>query len=241
MESRTPEGSKLNRSKSMAPAVAALTVGLVLSIAAPVHATTTDVASEPTFEEVESDALAIYDVLAESADPEAAYANLSSEDLATLQSYFFVDEVTETISLTPEEAAPGTQPTTYTSMKAAEAAVAAAAKCYTGWAKFTGTAALGNGIWDVWVEGRWCGTPGSKVTSAAFLRSWSTIAAVGWRDGGLIASGKGITTNGLARIWAQRKMIFGTGGWDVQEARPCVRLTGYSDGYHVGGATCSVA
>jgi hypothetical protein len=77
-----------------------------------------------------------------------------------------------------------------------------------------------------------------RLSYTSFGRSWSTGTAVGRQDRGEIARGNGIS-GGVARIWAQRKMVFGTGGWDIQTIQQCSRINGNSSGGLSGDASCS--
>lgn len=93
-------------------------------------------------------------------------------------------------------------------------------------------------LYDIDTEGSWSGN-GTSATSASFSRSWSTIGVIGWRDAGQIDKGSGVV-GGQARIWAQRKMIFGAGGIDIQEYRPCLRLNGGGNGGKSQTVSCSI-
>lgn len=190
--------------------------------------------------QVKATALEVYAEVSTAADPEGAYAGLSKDDRAAFDAYFLPTTTTAAVNLTKTDSrgvAIGGQ-VEFNSQSAAMAAVAASTTCWIGTSKLTAHAALGNAIWDTWTEGKWCGN-GSSVSSAAFTRSWSTIAAVGWRDGGQIDSGSGIA-GGQARMWSQRKMIFGTGGWDVQTQQPCNRLNGNANGSVSQTGSCSI-
>lgn len=127
--------------------------------------------------------------------------------------------------------------TAFTSEGEARASIAVAGGCYTAQNKVTKRAAVGNAIWDVWVEGRYCSN-GSAVTSVSFSRTWATIAGPGWRDAGQVGKGAAIT-NGTAKIWGQRTMVLGAGGWDVQTVPQCVRAIGTAAATIRGDASCS--
>jgi hypothetical protein len=150
---------------------------------------------------------------------------------------------TTSIKLTPADSAAtvavlaGKVQTTFTSADEAWAAVAAASGCYTAQNKVTKKNAVNIALWDVWVEGRFCSN-GSSVTSVSFSRTWSTIAGYGWRDAGQIASGA-VITGGTAKIWGQRKMVLGSGGWDVQNVNQCARAIGTAAATIRGDASCS--
>ena len=113
-----------------------------------------------------------------------------------------------------------------------------ASGCWGTYTKATMRSTVGVALWDTFNEGTWCSN-GTSVTSASFGRSWSSIAAVGWRDAGQIGSGSGVSSN-QARIWSQRKMIFGTGGWDIQTMTPCNRLNGSASGGASFSESCSI-
>lgn len=189
---------------------------------------------------VENVALAVYEELSSAADPMQVYAGLATEEREAFEAYFLPAEADEAVTLTRVDASgkPVEAATTYLSEADAMDIVAASTSCWIGTSKYTMKAALGNAIWDTWTEGTWCGN-GSSVTSAAFSRSWSTIAAVGWRDAGQIGSGSGIA-GGQARMWSQRKMILGAGGWDVQTQQPCNRLNGGPSGGVSQTWSCSI-
>lgn len=212
--------------------------------------TQTEVKTSPTYtfktaENIPDTAKAVWDSISSSSDPEAAYDSLSDSDRAAFDSYMLPASSEETMTLTPADASAeaavssGEVQTQYSSMQEAKAATSASSSaCWIGNVKYTKKAAFGNAIWDTYTEGSWC-AKGSTITSAKYSRSWSTIAAIGWRDGGKIGSGSGITSN-KARIWSQRKMILGSGGWDVQRITPCVRLNGDSRGRTSFSEKCSI-
>ncbi len=192
-----------------------------------------------------STALTVYDALNSAANPRTAFNALSANDKAAFESYFLPATTEENVTLTPLDSAAtnavhaGTVALDYSSTEAASKALAAAGSgCWGNYVRDTAHAALGNAIWDTYTEGTWCYS-GSSVTSASFSRSWSTIAMVGWRDGGQLGAGSGVVSN-QARIWSQRKMIFGAGGWDIQTQEPCLRMNGSASGSTGASATCSI-
>ena len=188
-------------------------------------------------------ATAVWNRLEASSDPKAAYEALSTGDRAAFDAYLVPAASEESMTLQPMDSearaavASGSVKLKYSSSEQALSDLASTQGCWAGNARYTEKAALGNSLWDTYTEGTWCGS-GSSVTSASFSRSWSTIAAVGWRDGGQIGRGAGVS-NKQARIWSQRKMILGTGGWDVQTRTPCLRLNGTASGRTSITLTCS--
>lgn len=62
---------------------------------------------------------------------------------------------------------------------------------------------------------------------------------IGWRDAGQLGAGNGIS-GGEARIWGQRKMVLGAGGWDIQTKQPCTRVNGGRTGMYSMSLVCSV-
>ena len=227
-------------------AASALAIALAPALFTLTPATAAPASSEGEVDRVvESSALGIYGALDSAADPQAAFEALSPSDKEIFESYFLPATSVETIHITPlDEAARTAQRTgsvasTYLSaQEAKEATTLAVTGCWGSNSKITMHAAAGNAIWDTFTEGSWC-VSGSTVTSATFGNSWSSIAMIGWRDDGRIGSGTGVTGN-QARIWAQRKMVFGTGGWDVQTSLPCNRLSGTASGGASGLASCSI-
>jgi hypothetical protein len=192
-----------------------------------------------------STALTVYDALDSAANPQATFNALSANDKAAFESYFLPATTVEKVTLTPLDSTAmhavdtGAVALVYSSTEAASNAMAAAASgCWGNYVKSTAHAALGNAIWDTYTEGTWCYS-GSTVTSATFSRSWSTIAAVGWRDSGQLGAGSGVVSN-KAKIWSQRKMIFGSGGWDIQTQTPCLRMIGSASGGTTASSTCSI-
>ncbi|MCK2037296.1 hypothetical protein KZC51_14270 [Microbacterium sp. SSW1-49] len=185
-----------------------------------------------------------YELLDSSSDPLATFDALPLEDQIAFTDYFLpVDEVV-TVTLTPLDARSaaavksGTVGSDYASMAEAQSAVAAASGCWGGYVRRTAYSAANIGLYDIHTEGKWCGN-GTRATSATFSRSWSTIGVIGWRDAGQIDKGAGVY-GGQARIWAQRKMIFGAGGIDLQEYRPCLRLNGHGNGGKSLTVVCSI-
>jgi hypothetical protein len=234
------------RARGSVFAASALAIALAPALFTLTPATAATVSSEGKVDRaVESSALEIYETLDSAADPQAAFEALSPNDKERFESYFLPATAEETVHLAPLDAAArtvqrtGSVASTYTSAQhAKEATIQATAGCWGNTSKITMYAAAGNAIWDTFTEGSWC-VSGSTVTSATFGNSWSSIAAIGWRDDGKIGSGTGVTGN-QARIWAQRKLVFGTGGWDVQTSLPCNRLSGTASGGASYTATCSI-
>jgi len=215
-------------------------VGSVL-LASPVQAATPSASSSV---QSEAKALRIYDELNSAENSAAAYEALSAAERSAFDSYFLPARNEETVRLTPLDenarmaAQTGHVSTTYSSIQAAEDDVSSILGCWGTWAKNTQWAAAGNAIFDTFTEGTWCAN-GSTVTSATFNRSWSSIAAVGWRDAGQVGRGSGVVGN-RAKIWAQRKLILGVGGWDVQTQLPCTRLIGTAAASASGDRSCSI-
>lgn len=200
--------------------------------------------SSSTFEQTEAAALHVFDRVGSAADPSAAYNALSLDERSVFEAYFLPAESEETLLLTPLDSRAraasrvGEVGVRYSSIEAAEADVSSTLGCWGTWAKNTQRAAAGNAVFDTYTEGRWCGN-GSKVTSATFSRSWASIAALGWRDAGQTGRGSAVVGN-RAKIWSQRKMILGVGGWDIQTQLPCTRLIGTAAGKASGDRSCSI-
>lgn len=230
---------KMSRKMTAATVVGLAAVSLFYGGAA--NASTSPVESLSDAGSAEQVATDLYNELSSSRDPQQTYANFTAEERAAFDGYLLPAEASESYTLTQVDAAgePVAAAKTFSTESDAMASVAAAQACYVGTSKYTMHAALGNAIWDTWTEGVWCGN-GSSVTSANFTKSWTTIAAVGWRDGGQIASGSGIAAN-QARMWSQRKVILGAGGWDVQTQQPCNRLNGTAGGGASSTWSCSIA
>lgn len=190
-----------------------------------------------------SQAEALFHRLDTASDPAAAYRALPASEKATFDAYMLPATETTSVKLTPADSTAtaailtGKVQTAFTSDDEARAAVAAASGCYTAQNKVTKISGVGVALWDVWVEGRYCSN-GSSVTSVSFSRTWSTIAGYGWRDGGQLASGA-VITGGTAKIWGQRNMVLGTGGWDVQSVNQCARAIGTAAATIRGDASCS--
>lgn len=186
----------------------------------------------------------VYELLDASTDPQATFDALPTEEKAAFTDYYLPVDEEVTVSLTPldsgstEALRSGAVDSTYASTEDAQAAVAAASGCWGGYVKRTAYSAVNIGLYDVYTEGTWCGN-GTSATSASFSRSWSTIGVIGWRDGGQLAKGSGVVS-GQARIWAQRKMIFGAGGVDIQTYHTCLRLNGGGNGGKSQTVSCSI-
>jgi hypothetical protein len=202
-------------------------------------------AAEPTRQPSGQTADQVYEAIAESSDPSAAYAALTPAVRDEFDDRFLPATYSEEVQLSPvdepAEAAmrSGAVNAHYSSVGEATAHVSASTQgCWGSYVRATMKAAVGNALWDTYTEGTWCAS-GSKVTSATFSRSWSTIAALGWRDGGQLGKGAAIVS-GQARIWSQRKMILGAGGWDIQTSQPCVRMNGTSAGGKSTSLACSI-
>ncbi len=175
---------------------------------------------------------------------QVTFESLPAEDQAAFTDYYLPVSEKVSVTVTPLDASSaaaldeGTVSSEYASTEAAQTAVAAAKGCYGGYVKRTAYSAVNIALYDIYTEGSWCSN-GSSVTSASFSRSWSTIGVIGWRDAGQIGKGSGVVS-GQARIWAQRKMIFGAGGWDVQTYQPCLRLNGNASGGKTASTICSI-
>lgn len=195
---------------------------------------------QQSFAQEQTQALAIYEKMAISDDPEQAYNNLTAEERTVFSTYFFpVSQEGSTHLTRVSGQSPVMSNQFFRSSIEAMEVVAASNSCWIANSKYTALGGYGNAIWDTWTEGTWCGS-GGRVTTASFTHSWSTIAAIGWRDEGQIGSGSGIVNN-EARMWSQRRMVLGIGGWDLQNAQPCNRLNGYGDGAYSQTWSCSIA
>ncbi|WP_160482499.1 hypothetical protein [Clavibacter michiganensis] len=231
IHSRSPRGAQA--------AASALALIIVCGFAGPAEA-----ASRPSLDVPAglARADAIYAQIEASPHPEQAYAALADADKGVVRSYLLPATTTKAVSIAPTDAtaaravADGAVGTTFTSEDDAIIRTSAVGGCWTGTVKTTAHAPAGNAIWDVWVEGAWCAD--STVTSAAFHRSWATIAAPGWQDRGEIGSGAGFS-GGTAKIWAQRRMVFGAAGWDLQTTQQCARIIGNARGHVRGDLACS--
>ncbi|WP_143757318.1 hypothetical protein [Clavibacter michiganensis] len=189
---------------------------------------------------IENEATALYREMSSDADPKQVYAEFTDEERAVFDGYFLPSSFGSEFVLSRADSSgnPVGPSRTFSSEGAAMKQVAAASGCWVGTSKYTAYAALGNAVWDTWTEGSWCGN-GSSATSASTSRTWATIAAVGWRDGGTVAKGAGVA-GGEARMWGQHRLVFGTGGWDVQTQQPCNRLNGKGNGVVYQTWSCSI-
>lgn len=113
-----------------------------------------------------------------------------------------------------------------------------ATSCYTGRRDMTIKGGVNNDLVSYYHVGRWCVTNGS-VTSASISDYGGQPVSAGWRGGDRINSGQGVT-GGEGRSYSQFKFTFGTGGWDILEERPCVRVNGRSNATYTSGATCGI-
>ena len=227
---RVPLESTLIKSAKMVLAATAACLAMMATGIAPASASETHAS---VVESAES-SLALLD---KSENPEATYAALSSSEKQAFMDMYAPASTEETIRISPKDSkaralsAEGIQPKSY-------AAVAKAGGCWATYVKRTVKNNFNAGLFDVYVEGSWCSN-GTKVTSTSFARTWSTIGTIGWKDKGQIGKGNGIA-GGEGRIWGQRKMALGSGGWDVIEHRTCVRINGGKTGLYSGGTTCSI-
>ena len=96
---------------------------------------------------------------------------------------------------------------------------------------------FGSWLYRVTVSGGFC-TTGSYVYSSWFNGTWGETFWIGWRDGGQTYS-NAVISGGSARIVGQRAFYYGAGGWDVQSARPCVRVIGYWNGGTGADRSCN--
>lgn len=227
-------------------ALSALTLGCSLLTGA--AASPNQVLSEVRFDPQATDrgdlserAERVRQLLQTSPNAQRSFTALSDRDREAFALRFLPSETRTTVVLTAlpvphTEVPPAVR--TFDTVAEAMATVAASKKCYAGFAKFTAVAALGYALWDTFTEGKFCGN-GARVTSATFNRSWSSISSLGWRDTGQIGKGAGVV-NGQARIWSQRRMVFGAGGWDLQTWQPCVRINGKANGSAKTNFVCSI-
>ena len=232
----TAETPAFAEASSPSPAAAAHTP---LAVSAPRFFDTSTAGSGEllfSFEDIKATALEVFEELSAADDPQAVFGELTSVERASFDSYFL--PVSEEVSITLTRNDELESAVTYTSFEEALASLVGTNACYGGYVRYTMYAALGNAIWDTYTEGDYCGN-GSVVTVAAFTGSWSTIAALGWRDAGLVGSGFGVVT-GAAKIWSQRKMVLGVNGWDVQTVTPCLRMNGNVNGTATTSHICSI-
>ncbi|MDO5633871.1 MAG: hypothetical protein Q4G34_03225 [Micrococcus sp.] len=184
---------------------------------------------------------AIFHALDSADDPALAYRELSGPDKALFDAYFLPATYEPSYELTPLDANghPTGEVQTFDSLDDALSVTTSstARRCWSAVTTWTGRALMGNALFDTHTEGTWCSQNG-RVVSAQFRRSWTTIGAIGWRDAGEIARGSGIS-GGEARIWAQRRLILGTGGWDIQNKQPCNRLNGGRTGLYSMSERCT--
>jgi hypothetical protein len=205
-----------------------------------------DAADQPSGDPMYEDAhvAALYDAVAGADDPRAAYAALAMADKAALDDHYLPSDTVERVRLVPQD--PDAQAavdsrlveTHYSSAEAASSALAAVRGCWGGYVVASTHARAGNVVYDTFTEGRWC-HDGGGVTSAVFDRSWSEPHMVGWRDDGQVGAGSGVS-GGMAKIWSQRRMTLGAGGWDIKSVQPCTRLVGSASGDRHGDAVCSI-
>lgn len=223
--------------------VAAIAFSATIALAAPV-ANAAPIQGTAPFDQAEATAHRVFHLLESSSTPEATFASLSASDRHAFNNYFLPSTRTLSVELTPLDPASsiasdsGAVQQTYKDAGEAQAAVAAAAGCWATYVKGTYVSTLGVALWDNYTEGKWCGN-GQKTTSASFSRSWVTVGVIGWRDEGLIDKGAGVA-GGQGRIWAQRKMVFGTAGWDMNTQLPCLRLNGSGNGNATKSTICSI-
>lgn len=204
----------------------------ILASSAPLAASAYESSPDPAVQE----ALArdLQKELVSSQDPEAVLSALNSEEEQAFRTYSFPAKVEQIIVSSPLEKTGES----VSRELGTQVAAAATATCKGSYVRMNALNSLGDKIWSVFTEGKWCWS-GSKVTSATFGRSWSEIYQILWRDAGQIGKGAGVQS-GSARIFAQRKMIAGTGGWDIQTWQPCLRLLGYSGATLSSDRICSI-
>ncbi|PJI53386.1 hypothetical protein CTI14_29200 [Methylobacterium radiotolerans] len=200
--------------------------------------------ASPEPESATETASEIFELLDTASDPEATFGALTEAQQEAFTDYYFPVDEEVAVSLTPADDAAaaaidaGSVQSRYGSLESASAAVARASGCFGGHVRRTAYSSVNIALWDMCTEGKWCGN-GKTATSASFSRSWTTIGTIGWRDAGQIGKGAGVVS-GQARIWAQRKMIFGTGGWEIQTMQPCLRLNGGGGGSKSQSVVCSI-
>jgi hypothetical protein len=206
-------------------------------------ANATPVQSDASAQAVASRAYEIFGVLESSEDPAAAFGALSSSDQAAFEAYFTPARTEESVTIAPLDAesasalADGKIAASYSSVGEAQEAIALVTGCWSAYTIAREHNNFGVALWETYNEGSWCAS-GSTVTSATFSRSWATIGVVGWRDEGMIGHGAGVVSN-QGRVWSQRKMVLGVGGWDIQTMLPCNRLSGSASGGVTAATVCS--
>ena len=185
-------------------------------------------------------ATAVFQKIESSSNPQAAYSSLSAKDRAAFDNYYLLANSKVTYEVTKMDAggSPVGETLSFASEDEAMAAVASTSSCWAANVKNVGRANAGNEIFSTYTEGSWCSS-GGRVTSTSFGRTWSTVKMIGWRDAGQLGAGNGIS-GGEARIWGQRKMVLGAGGWDIQTKQPCTRVNGGRTGMYSMSLVCSV-
>lgn len=186
----------------------------------------------------------VFDSINRSSDPESAYKALTGTAREAFDRYYQPAGEVTTVTLVALDAdgesadVARSNARTFDSFASAEAAIQrAGAGCYAGNGRTTVVNGFGVGLFDTWVEGKWCGN-GVSTSSATFLRSWATVGVVGWRDAGQKDKGAGVN-RGVGRIFAQRHFVFGAGGVDITHNYPCARIVAIDSGSHIDTG-CSI-
>lgn len=110
--------------------------------------------------------------------------------------------------------------------------------CYTGRRDMSILGGIGNTLVTYYHVGRWCIKSG-KVVAAEIADHGGQPVSAGWRGGEVINKGAGLLS-GEGRSYTQFKFTFGTGGWDILEERPCVRVNGRSNATYTSNGTCGI-
>lgn len=174
-------------------------------------------------------------------DPQQELKSISSDERYAFEQHYLPASESTTFTITSftdedGKVANSLGATEYESESEAVSALAAAG-CGIGESRVVTKSAIGLALFDTYTEGKFC-TNGSSITSTQFLRSWSYVGMVGWRDAGLISSGHGVGGN-QGRAWSQRKYILGSAGVDVDQVNKCSRVSMSVNGNFASKATCS--
>jgi hypothetical protein len=111
--------------------------------------------------------------------------------------------------------------------------------CWTVSSYVYGSNALGNHLYRYWMTIDWCINTSNQVYWGTIANRWAETLFPGWSFDGHIQAGQRTLTSEY-RAYSQGKFVLGAGGWDIQEARPCIQLRGYWNATANVYASCAI-
>lgn len=164
---------------------------------------------------------------------EAGLALLSDSELRLFKAYALPARETETSAVTAESVTSGAATPT-------SATLAVTTTCWHATSTKYTVSSMGNSLYSVQLQTRWCGTGGlTTASSPSLIGQWTQTYFPGWSWQGRIASGSGVT-GGSAKTYVQNKFILSSGGWTVVTQTPCRRHVGFGNGTWGATDNCGI-